>query len=62
MTAATYRATLARLGLTHKQAADLLDIHPSTSRRSDIGLTAVRLLKLIEHVGVDEARRILGVN
>lgn len=60
MTPRTYRATLARLGLTHTEAARLLIIHPVTSRKGNASATACRLLRLIEHIGVDEARRILG--
>lgn len=60
MTPATYRATLARLGLTHEEAARLLRIHPATSRKSKLNGTACVAVRLIETLGVDEARRILG--
>ena len=60
MTPQTYRATLARLKLTHAEAARLLHIHPVTSRKGNISPTVAVLLQLIEHYGVDEARRLLG--
>jgi hypothetical protein len=61
MTPAAYRATLARLGLTHEEAARLLHIHPVTSRKGNVSPTVAVLLTLIEHIGVNEARRrILG--
>lgn len=60
MTAPEYRATLARLGLTHAEAARLLHIHPVTSRKGNLNATTCALLRLIETIGVAEARRILG--
>jgi hypothetical protein len=60
MTPQSYRATLARLGLTHAEAARLLHIHPVTSRKGAVSPTVFALLQLIEAIGVDEARRILG--
>jgi hypothetical protein len=59
VTPQAYRATIARLGLTHEQAARLLAIHPVTSRKGVVNETTARLLKMIEAAGVDEARRIL---
>ena len=60
MTPATYRAVLAKLGLTHEEAARLLAIHPVTSRKSKVNETTARLLRMIYAYGVDEAREILG--
>lgn len=60
MTPQAYRATLKRLALTHEEAARLLSIHPVTSRKGTANETATRLLTLIEALGVDEARRIIG--
>lgn len=66
MTPATYNVTRQRLNLTHEALAQLLGIEPQTSRvwslrtRSGPDDRAVITLKLIEALGVDEARRIIG--
>jgi hypothetical protein len=59
MTPDDYTAIKSRLGLTHEALAELLAIHPVTSRGRVVNETTARLLRMIEHVGVDEARRIL---
>lgn len=60
MTPQDYRAALARLDLTHAEAAELLRVHPVTSRKGAVNGTAAALLKLIEYVGVKRARRVLS--
>lgn len=63
MTPQEYKAAKERLGLNHPELAALLDVHPVTSRdwatKQKPPPHIAVLLKLVEHVGVDEARRIL---
>jgi DNA-binding transcriptional regulator YiaG len=65
MTPAAYNATRQRLSLTHEALAQLLGVEPQTSRRWAMPSSngpderTVSHLKLIEALGVDEARRIL---
>jgi DNA-binding transcriptional regulator YiaG len=67
MTPAAYNNARRRLGLTHEALAEELGIEPQTSRRWAMPSSdgpdrrAVITLKLIEAIGVAEARRILEI-
>lgn len=61
MTPAEYRATLDRLGLSHKRAAELIGVSRQTSHSWEAGTYPVPpwlpvMLRLIEEVGVDRVR------
>lgn len=61
MTADQYRAALERLGLTQTTAAPLLGITYRTSQRYAAGGApdyVARLLAYIEHLGIEQARRL----
>lgn len=62
MTPDEYRDTLNRLQLKHTEAAELLDIHPITSVKAVVGPRIARLLMMIEHVGVEKYRKIVGLS
>jgi hypothetical protein len=58
-----YAAALGRLGLSHKQAAELLGVSlPASYKWAVPGATVpvwlLRMLALVEHVGVDMARTV----
>lgn len=64
MTGEAFRDTLARLRLTRPEAAELLGVHRQSVWLWTTGERAVpeyiaRLLRLVEHIGIDKARRIL---
>ena len=64
MTAAQYRATRERLELTRPEIAELLGVHRQSVWLWETGERTVpayiaRHVRLIEHVGVDKARRLL---
>ena len=61
MTPDEYRDTLNRLELTHIEAAELLYMHPMTSIKAVVGPRIVALLKLLEHVGVEKYREVVGL-
>lgn len=65
MTPADYTAALARLGLTHAEAAKLFGYTRQTSHnygsgRKPIPPFIVVLLKIVEHMGVDRTRLVLS--
>lgn len=56
MTPAAYQAARARLGLTHVELAEMLGVHPVTSRhwgtKDEAPESIHRLLLLIEQLGI----------
>lgn len=65
MTANEYRAALIRIGLTQISAARLLGVAPRTSRHYAAGETIpeaiARFLRVVEFVGLEQTRAILGI-
>jgi transcriptional regulator with XRE-family HTH domain len=65
MTPKQYQAARKRLGLTHRELADLLGVHLVTS--GDYGTRVTppesirRLILLIEAIGPERAREVFGI-